>query len=217
MSTGPDYFSNHALKLRFPWRLYHAPIVAGLQRAVVLSQGPEVLNLGSGPFLEFGSLDRLDRRFTVCDIDPRAIQLAKAHWGGLLAGADVVRADTKLPYGDAAFDLVVSMDVIEHVPDATRWAAEALRVLKPGGLLYLTTPNYASRSLRVIEATVLEAVARYQGFSRRDIHPTKMTPDRLRSVLGDAGATRVHIEPAAFGWVLTAYAHKREGTPRSAD
>jgi len=34
MQTEIDYFSNHRLKLRFPWRLYHAPIVAALERAL---------------------------------------------------------------------------------------------------------------------------------------------------------------------------------------
>ena len=33
MHAHPDYFSNHGLKLRFPWRLYHAPIVDEGRRA----------------------------------------------------------------------------------------------------------------------------------------------------------------------------------------
>lgn len=208
MAKQPDYFSNHSLKLRFPWRLYHAPIVAALQRVVTLSPGREVLNVGSGPFFELRELKRGAWRFTVCDIDARAIELAKELWGAELAGADVVEPEGALPYPDAHFDLVVSMDVIEHVQDPVAWAREALRVLKPGGLCFLTTPNYESASLSLIERTALEAVARLQGFSRRDIHPTKMTPSRLTAVLGDAGASFSHIEQLAFGWVLAAYARK---------
>jgi len=46
--------------------------------------------------------------------------------------------DAPLPYPDARFDAVVSMDVVEHVPDPLPWLRGALRVLKPGGLLFLT-------------------------------------------------------------------------------
>jgi 2-polyprenyl-3-methyl-5-hydroxy-6-metoxy-1,4-benzoquinol methylase len=83
---------------------------------------------------------------------------------------------------------------------------EALRVLKPGGQLFLTTPNYSSVSLRVLEATVLEVIARRQGFSRHDIHPTKMTPERLEGVLREAGCSTAKISVVAYGWVLTAVA-----------
>jgi 2-polyprenyl-3-methyl-5-hydroxy-6-metoxy-1,4-benzoquinol methylase len=41
-----------------------------------------------------------------------------------------------------SFDTVISCETIEHVPDPRRALAELARVLKPGGRLYLTTPNY---------------------------------------------------------------------------
>jgi len=208
MTEQPDYFSNHSLKLRFPWRLYHGPIVQGLQKAVTESPGPAILNLGSGPFLELSSINPQGRKFTVCDVDPRAIEEAKKLWGSRLDGADVAMVDEPLPYSDNLFDTVVSMDVIEHVPDPVGWTREALRVLKPGGQLFLTTPNYASLSFRLIENTALEAVARFQGFSRKHIHPTKMTPERLRRTLVEAGAGWQTVASVAFGWVLTAHAFK---------
>lgn len=40
------------------------------------------------------------------------------------------------------FDTVISCETIEHVPDPPRAVRELARVLKPGGRLYLTTPNY---------------------------------------------------------------------------
>lgn len=208
MTDQPDYFKNHALKLKFPWSLYHGPIVAALQQAIVCSPGPDVLNLGSGPFLELRSLDRAGRRLTVCDIDERAVEQARELWGDELAGADVIAPDSSLPYEDERFDTVVSMDVIEHVPEPVSWVREALRVLRPHGTLFLTTPNYASVSLRVLENTALEAVARYQGFSRKHIHPTKMTPERLSGVLRDAGAGQLVVQQISLGWVLTAHARK---------
>lgn len=48
----------------------------------------------------------------------------------------------QLPFADSTFDLVVMDQVIEHVADQKRVLAEALRVLKPGGTLYVACPNY---------------------------------------------------------------------------
>jgi SAM-dependent methyltransferase len=48
----------------------------------------------------------------------------------------------QLPFADATFDLVVLDQVIEHVRDQTRVLAEAFRVLKPGGAMYVACPNY---------------------------------------------------------------------------
>lgn len=208
MHAHPDYFSNHGLKLRFPWRLYHAPIVAALQRVVTLSPGPDVLNLGSGPFLELSLLQDCGRRFTVCDIDRRAVDHARERYGARLAGADVVEPGRPLPYADQRFDAVVSMDVIEHVVEPLAWVKDALRVLKPNGLLFLTTPNYGSRSLRVLESTALEAVARLQRFSRKGLHPTKLDEAGLAATLRQAGVKTLSIERIAFSWVLTAYGRK---------
>ncbi len=206
MAEAVDYFTNHSKKLRFPWRLYHQPIVEGLQRAIWAAPGPRVLNVGSGPFLELELLDSTGSELTVCDIDERAIDEAKRQHGARLARADVTRPDGTLPYDDGSFDLVVSMDVIEHLPDPRPWLAEIVRVLRPGGHIFFTTPNYGSRSLKILENTVLEAIARRQGFSRKHLHPTKFDVSSLSSALRDAGLERVLVQPMSYDWVLSAFA-----------
>lgn len=212
MTSTPDYFENHRHKLRFPWTLYHRPIVSALGAALGKSPGPEVLNVGSGPFFELSELDSRERTITVCDVDPRAIELARELHDGKLAGADVIRADAPLPYPNDRFDLVVSMDVVEHLPDPGPWVRELLRVIKPEGMLFLTTPNYASKGLVTIERTALELVARAQGFSRKALHPSKLTPTSLRDLLESAGFCRIDLDILAFGWVLAAWGRK----PKSA-
>jgi SAM-dependent methyltransferase len=53
----------------------------------------------------------------------------------------VVRGDaTRLPFPDASFDLVMSTDVWEHIEDDRSVAAEAARVLRPGGRLLVAVP-----------------------------------------------------------------------------
>ncbi len=54
----------------------------------------------------------------------------------------VTRYDgARLPFDDASFDIVESMDVIEHVADPSAYLAELLRVLRPDGIVLLVTPN----------------------------------------------------------------------------
>lgn len=46
-----------------------------------------------------------------------------------------------LPLADGAVDLVVSFETIEHVPDPARFLDECARVLRPGGILVISTPD----------------------------------------------------------------------------
>lgn len=49
----------------------------------------------------------------------------------------------RIPAADARFDTAISCETIEHVPDPLQALREVCRVLRPGGRLFLTTPNYA--------------------------------------------------------------------------
>jgi len=56
-------------------------------------------------------------------------------------GLDVIRGDARrLPLATASTDLVIALDVLEHIDDDARAAAEIHRVLRPGGTLFATVP-----------------------------------------------------------------------------
>jgi SAM-dependent methyltransferase len=62
-----------------------------------------------------------------------------------VANACFVQGDgTELPFREAFFDLILSHSVIEHVSSAEAYLRECARVLKPGGLLFLSTAPYLS-------------------------------------------------------------------------
>jgi SAM-dependent methyltransferase len=55
--------------------------------------------------------------------------------------------DSPLPFADSSFDVVLSFQVIEHVPDPDRYLAEVCRLLKDDGVLLLATPDRTTRLL----------------------------------------------------------------------
>src|SRR5215469_3755315 len=57
--------------------------------------------------------------------------------------------DHALPFKSARFDLVTMLEVIEHLADIPRAIGEVARVLKPGGVAIVTTPNRLSVTSRV--------------------------------------------------------------------
>lgn len=60
----------------------------------------------------------------------------------LTSGAFAAATGEQLPFPDATFDLIVLDQVIEHVQNQRAVMSEVLRVVKPGGAVYLACPNY---------------------------------------------------------------------------
>jgi ubiquinone/menaquinone biosynthesis C-methylase UbiE len=79
----------------------------------------------------------------------------------------LIRMDgMNLDFPDASFDLVISANVIEHVPDPTKFIREAARVLKPNGICYLeTAPVWTGpRGHHIMESMIAENCPNEKGF-----------------------------------------------------
>jgi 2-polyprenyl-3-methyl-5-hydroxy-6-metoxy-1,4-benzoquinol methylase len=61
--------------------------------------------------------------------------------GRFLGDVVLQGSPSRIPAEDAAFDVVVTIDVHEHLPDCSAFNREVARVAKPGGLVVVTTPN----------------------------------------------------------------------------
>ena len=60
-----------------------------------------------------------------------------------------IGADGRLPYDDASFDAVVSIEVVEHVENQFAFLRELTRIARPGAVLVVTTPNTLNANSRL--------------------------------------------------------------------
>jgi ubiquinone/menaquinone biosynthesis C-methylase UbiE len=95
----------------------------------------------------------------------------------------------RLPFRDAAFDLVTANMVVEHLRDAREILQEIRRVLKPGGLFIFHTPNYLNFAIfgasLIPQALKNRLVRFFEGRKEEDVFPTfyrMNTPKAIRRV-----------------------------------
>jgi SAM-dependent methyltransferase len=157
------------------------------------------------------------------DIDSRAASAL----GDAFKAADLARP---LPWSDAFFDLVLSVEGIEHLENRHAYLREIARVLKPGGTLVLTTPNIVSLRSRVR--------FRGSGFFHHDPRPLReaarhplhhiglLTFPDLRYALHTSGfritdVAHTHIKAVSYlygvfapwTWLYTTIAFRKERDP----
>lgn len=75
-----------------------------------------------------------------CDINSDAINYGKKQYTDI-AKSMIICEGTELPFKDAEFDIVISFDVIEHIPNVEKHFEEVNRVLKQKGKYIFQTPN----------------------------------------------------------------------------
>ena len=104
--------------------------------------GLKLLDAGCGngglaiAFFEAGAL------VYAVDLEEELISIAKAHAAVYRVAPSFVLYDgRRLPFSDNFFDAAASISVLEHTDDPVWYLSEILRVLKPGGRLYLAWPN----------------------------------------------------------------------------
>lgn len=106
------------------------------------------------------------------------------------ANANGIRFEdaTRLTFPDAVFDCIISLDVLEHIPDYHQAIAEFSRCLKPGGKLLLSVPFTLENPETLIRATITET-GDIQHFVEPEYHGDPLNGEGVLSF-------------ATFGWSL---------------
>jgi SAM-dependent methyltransferase len=122
-STAFNTFWEHIYRYRFAARF---------------ARGKRILDIacgegyGSAALLKAGAASLIG-----VDVSPEACEHARRKYG-----VDARVGDAQnIPLPDDSVDLIVSFETIEHVPDPARFLDECVRVLAPGGVLVVSTPN----------------------------------------------------------------------------
>jgi SAM-dependent methyltransferase len=125
-----------------------------------------------------GTMKRLEGLGLIygCDLSEEALTYCRQRGFTLLAAGSVV----ELPFQSASLDVVLSCDVLEHLPDDAAGLAEMVRVLKPGGCLVLTVPAH-----RFLWSEHDEALAHVRRYSAKE----------LRKRLQEAGLRVTKLSP----------------------
>lgn len=161
---------------KWPWVLQHIQQYHASARTL--------LDVGCGAgFLT----NRMAREgFAVTGIDLSAESLTVAERFDATKSVKYVHADAyQLPFADASFDLVTSMDFLEHVPDPARVVRECARVLRPGGLFFYHTFNRNP----IAEAVVIKFVEAFVRNTPPKLHVIDLfiRPEELLEYCAAAG------------------------------
>jgi 2-polyprenyl-6-hydroxyphenyl methylase/3-demethylubiquinone-9 3-methyltransferase len=168
--------------------------------------GLAILDIGCGGGLVAEPLARLGAAVTGIDPAAENIEAAKAHAHG--AALDIAyRTATAedLAAEGASFDAVLLLEVVEHVPDVPQFLKQVAPLVKPGGLMILSTIN---RTLKAYALVIIgaELILRWLPAGTHN-WARFVTPDELRRALKDAGlaptdVTGMVYDPLADEWRL---------------
>jgi SAM-dependent methyltransferase len=174
----------------------HAGVTNWGLEAVTIGSRFAILDVGCGGGRTVQTLATLAPEGKVFGIDYSAASAAAArrnNAGLIRAGrVEIQQAGvSRLPFGDATFDLVTAVETHYYWPNPVADLREIRRVLKPGGALIVIAETYAGqRFTRVVMVVMMLLGARY------------LTIDQHRALLAEAGFTDVSVEAEPTkGWI----------------
>jgi 2-polyprenyl-6-hydroxyphenyl methylase / 3-demethylubiquinone-9 3-methyltransferase len=169
--------------------------------------GLSLLDIGCGGGLLSEPMAKIG--FAVTGVDPseRNIGTARAHAGqtGVAVDYQATDAEALVAQGNA-FDVVLNMEVVEHVADLRGYLEACAQLVKPGGLMFVATLN------RTLKALALAKVAAEYvlGWLPPGTHDWSrfVEPAKLRAMLEDSGlkvlkTQGIVFDPLGWDWRLS--------------
>lgn len=164
-ASGPRQFGNLDANLRF------------IDATGVLTPSVHALEIGSGTGVLLHTLRERGVTMQGVELRQELIDEARA-W---FPNPSIQKVEgTRLPFADESFDVVMSFDVFEHIPDSDAHLSEVRRVLRTGGAYLIQTPN---KWMNVVFETI-----RWRSFTRfREDHCSLHTLGELTARLSRHG------------------------------
>ncbi|MFN4225290.1 MAG: bifunctional 2-polyprenyl-6-hydroxyphenol methylase/3-demethylubiquinol 3-O-methyltransferase UbiG [Hyphomonas sp.] len=163
---------------------HHFGLAPGLRRPL---EGLRLLDIGCGGGLVSEPMARLGASVTGVDASEANIKTALTHASeqGLVIDYRAGTAEGLLAAGEAAFDIVLNLEVVEHVADPSQFLADTARLVKPGGMMIVATLNKTAKAL----ATAVIGAEYILRWLPRGTHDWSkfLDPDDVRRPLQEAG------------------------------
>ncbi len=168
--------------------------------------GLELLDIGCGGGLITEPMARLGAKVTGVDASPQNIDVASVH--AAQSGLKIdYRCDTAeaLAAEGRQFDVVLALEIIEHVADRALFVASCAALVKPGGVVILSTLNRTVKSLAlgiVAAEYILRWVPRGTHDWRKFVRPHELAADLRASGLVLRDLAGLDFDPKTAGWRL---------------
>jgi SAM-dependent methyltransferase len=128
-----DYLANHRIRIAHDLDIINHEV----------PKSNSILELGSVPLVLTAALKSCGYRVTGCDIQPQRYASTIAAMGLTVVECNI--ETQQLPFADESFDAVVFNELFEHLRiNPVFTLTEVLRIMKPDGILTLSTPNLRS-------------------------------------------------------------------------
>ncbi|MCB8823081.1 bifunctional 2-polyprenyl-6-hydroxyphenol methylase/3-demethylubiquinol 3-O-methyltransferase UbiG [Microvirga rosea] len=170
-------------------------------------EGLRILDVGCGGGVLSEPLGRLGAQVTGLDPAPTNVSVARLHaeQAGVPVDYRNETVEAVVARGET-FDLVLAMEVVEHVADVQAFVSACAQAVKPGGALVMATLNRTLRSF----ALAIVGAEYVLGWLPRGTHEWDkfVTPEELGAALGEAGfavgdQTGVAYNPLTGSWSLS--------------